>query len=247
MTKTIVARPLRKRPSLKTLKGTVMIEIILGVIFMGAVLVAVLLLTRSNDVKADARSEGQSLGEFRQAASNFFRANRSVIETAMADGTGADQWCRIGVAADGTGGTQTSSITKHTCAFDASLMAAKGLWPNGLATGTRDSRFVVIFRQIYHSTTPTMATGDVDALFVLSPLNGALEPSVVTSDTVDQLTAAKSAGGGAGGYVPLGRMGACTVQASSTTYEACGNGWKVNLSDFLDSAQISAMADSLPN
>ncbi len=63
----------------------------------------------------------------------------------------------------------------------------------------------------------------------------------------DETQAGMAAMGGMGGFVPVGTMGACTTARSTTTYEACGNGWKVNLANFVDASELTAFANALPN
>ncbi|MFC0170741.1 hypothetical protein ACFFKC_21990 [Pseudoduganella danionis] len=145
--------------------------------------------------------------------------------------------CLINIVEDESGWTVSVGATNHTCAFDATNIKAKGVWPSGLQINMINGRYVAIVRQILAAGTPTGADG---MLVVLSPLSNG---NVLTSGTVafsgdiaraaEQLQAGATALGGTGGYIPPGKdTGAC--QYNATTKEVCGTNWKVNLADFLN-------------
>lgn len=115
----------------------------------------------------------------------------------METGTGADQYCLVGVNPDGTGGTQKNNTTLKTCAFDATLLVAKGQWPAGAGpTETRNGRFTVILRRSYDST--PAPTGGHEALFVLASPSGTLSAAAMTKETSTALAAGKTTLGSVG-------------------------------------------------
>lgn len=235
------------RTTTKHAHGFVLLEIMIGVVILGTVLGFALALQRNNDAAQSGRGSGEQLAAFIQVANTFFVANRSAIDAAMVDGTGADQWCKSDVAPDGTGGVQTNSPTKHTCAFDASLLIAKGVWPAAVAQGTRDGKFVVIFRKSYDTQPTPVATGGVEALFMIASRDGTLTPASLDADRTEALTTGKSALGAPGGLVPIGDLGSCVASAGLAQLEVCGNGWKVNLNDFVDAPELAVFAAALPS
>ena len=227
--------------------GFIMMEIMLGLIVMGLVLAMALNMTMEGEDQAAGRTKAEGLSSFSQLASQYFIANRTAINSAMTDGTDKSEYCVININEDGTGGTVAQSDTKHTCAFDATLLRAKGVWPAGMSTDVMGGRHVAIARQIYDTATPPVATGGVDLLIVLASPTGALTPVKTDTRKTTELISSMTTLGGTGGIVPVGAMGSCKTQRSSSTYEICGNGWKVNLSDFIDPTEVTKFGAALPN
>ena len=238
---------LRKDTKKAIQKGFFLVELMVGLAIIGTVLLFAASLSKTSDAKVGGAESGQQLIEFTAEASKFYKTNRAVIDAAMTDGTAAAQWCKIGLAADGSGGTQANSVTKHTCAFDASLMKAKGLFNVSLSTGTRESSYVAIFRQLYDTASPPVATGASEAIFVLTPKSGALDGVIVTPEMSDEIISARTAMGGVGGMVPAGDFAGCVASRTSATFQVCGTSWKVNLTDYIDPPQLATFAASLPN
>ncbi len=228
--------------------GYFLLEIIIGLGVAGLVLAYTFGVLATGQDQADGRTDADSLASFSQLSSQYFLSNRTAIELAMTDGTAAATYCKINVAADGTGGTTTSSTTKHTCAFDTTQLRAKGLWPASLSPDTANgNRPVAIFRQIYDTATPPVATGGVDVLIVQASKTGTLTAAHTDPHTTQTLLAAQSTLGGVGGMVPVGDLGPCSAKRSTATYQVCGNGWKVNLTDFVDSSALTTFSTALPN
>lgn len=226
-------------------RGAMLVEFLIGAAVLGLVINYFLDLQRQNDVQVKAKADAEAQSMFIQVASQYFLNNRSAFDTAMDTGTGANQYCMLGVNADGTGGTQANSTTLHTCAFDANLLVAKGLWPSGLSTSTKNGRFTMILRRVYDST--PAATGGHEAFFVLASTTGSLSAVTMTRETSTALAAGKASLGTVGGYVPVGNMGGCAAIRTTSTYQACGEGWQVNLANFISSAQLTTFGNALPN
>ena len=229
----------------KAQRGAMLVEYIIGAALLGVILVFVLDLQNRNDLEMRAKSEAEGQAQFIQIASQYFLNNRAAYDTAMDTGTGADQYCLVGVSPDGTGGTQKNNTTLKTCAFDATLLIAKGQWPEGLATETRNGRFTVILRRSYDST--PSPTGGHEAFFVLASPSGTLTATTMTKETSTALAVGKTTLGSVGGYVPIGAVGACSTSRASTTYQACGDQWQVDMANFINSSELTTFGAALPN
>lgn len=219
----------------------------LGLIVMGLVLVMALKMTTTGEDQSAGRTNAEGISSFSQLASQYFLANRTAINSAMTDGTEKSEYCVINLNADGTGGTVAQSTSKHTCAFDATLLRAKGVWPTGMSTDVVGGRYVAIARQIYDNATLPVATGGVDLLIVLASPTGTLTPVKTDARKTTELISSMTTLGGTGGIVPVGAMGACKTNRSLSIYEICGNGWKVNLSDFINPTEVTTFGAALPN
>ena len=53
--------------------------------------------------------------------------------------------------------------------------------------------------------------------------------------------------GGNGGTVPDTDREVCVAKRAAATYQACGDGWKANLADFISAAELTLFANRLPN
>lgn len=226
-----------------------MLEIMIGTALLGAVLASAMLMNKQSESQVAGRNKADALASFQQLATQYFNNNRTDIEAAMG-GDAAKQAlvCRINEAADGSTATTAANSTKRTCAFDASHLVAAKLWPAGLSpnlpsnqmpvSGVNGGRYVAIARQIMNGATPT---GADEILIVLAPLDAS--NNVMTTGTVafsgtkdafsDEQKASLNALGGTGGFIPPGTdYGPC--QYNGTTKQACGNGWSVTLSNFIN-------------
>ena len=162
----------------------------------------------------------------------------------------------------GTNGTLSWSGTKKTCSFDATLLQAKNQWPD-LTINFQDPdtggqwRYVAIFRRIMTAGPDTlMGTADdvptnaADMLTMRMDIDGDLGEVLTTRAWSDDKTrqersqAGRDALGSVGGVMPVGNVGWCTT--NRTTTQICGNGWTVDLADFLDTAQLTTVRNKLP-
>lgn len=223
-------------------KGFGLVEVIIGLALAGVFLGYMLRMSTRAEAQTAGRARADVQASFQQLAAQFFTNNRTDIEAAMGgDTTKAAQYCLINVAADGSGGTNTMDSTKRTCAFDSTLLRAKNLWPAGQNVNLNSAgRYVAIARQVMTSGGSPTATGSVEMLVVVAQLDSS--GNVMTSGSatfagdpskaMQEIKAGMDALGGSGGYIPPGAdTGQC--QYNGTTKQACGNGWIVNLSDFL--------------
>lgn len=228
-------------------RGFVLLELIVAI----GILALVLSLGSAVEARGERQSSGRANADgqssFQNLAAQYFLENRTAFESAMKDGTGADTLCLINVPSSGVGGTQANSTTLKTCAFDTTFLKAKNLWPTNLSTDEVDGRWVIILRLVYDSQTPAQPTGGVEAFVPLMRTDGTLSAVGVDAQKMDEALSAMRSLGGTGGVIPVGDAGMCANQRSSATYEACGNGWKVKLSDFIDSSQLAVFSNALPN
>lgn len=228
--------------------GTSLLEIMIGIAILGGVLAVVGRIENRSDHQTTGRTNADSQATFQNLAAQYFLDNRAAYEAAMKDGTDAAVLCRINLQADGTGGLQANSTVKKTCAFDATLLRARSVWPAGASVDEAFGRYVLILRMPYDTATPPKPTGGVEGLFAVMQPGGTLAASgPMTGDLVEELTTSMRTLGGVGGLTPIGNTGPCAAMRSTATYESCGNGWKVNLADFVDAAQLAVFANALPN
>ena len=228
-------------------RGISMFEVMLGTALMGLVIAYAMAVDERAGDQTTGRADADAMTSFGNIAAEYFLSNRAGMNAAMQAGTSASTYCRMGVNADGSGGTTVNSTTKKTCALDATHLRANKLWPANMSVDARGGRYVAIFRTIYDTQATPQPTGGVDMLIVLAPTSGALSPVTMDRRLTDEIQAGSAAMGGVGGFVPIGTLGACTANRASATYEACGNGWKISLSDFIDSAALTIFANALPN
>jgi type II secretory pathway pseudopilin PulG len=234
--------PVHKKKRLQ--KGLSILEVTIGMALLGLVLTYSLTLNQRSVEQTAGRNAADSASNFQQLAAQYYALNRTAMDTAMTDGTDAATYCRVNVNADGTGGATANSTTLRTCAFDTTQLRARGVWPRGASVDTLGGRYTAIVRRIYNGTTPTGAS---DMLIVLAQPSGTLTPVVKESRIMGELSASMDAMGGTGGMVPVGEAGACRTVRASSTLQACGHGWQVNLSDFLSPAQLTTFSNALPN
>lgn len=163
----------------------------------------------------------------------------------------------------GANGTLAWSSTKKTCAMDATLLQAKSQWP-GLPIDFQDPamggqwRYVAIFRRVMApgpdsilGNADDVATDAADMMTLRMDGDGNLGTAVTAADwnkdveRKQRTGAARDALGSTGGTMPIGAVGWCTT--NKTTTQVCGNGWNVNLSDFLDATQLTTVRNKLPS
>ena len=224
--------------------GFGLIEIMIGIVILGSVLAWAFRVEQRGEDQGQGRTKAEGLASFQHVAIQYFGANRSSIEKAMSDGTDAALWCKLDVAADGTGGTVANSTTLHTCAFDTTWLKFKNLLPANMQVNANGGRYAAIVRQIYSGASPT---GADDMLVVLYQPGGSLTAVAADPRRSDELMSGMETMGGTGGLVPVGNMAFCTTKRSSATYQVCGNGWTANLADFVSPAQVTTFGLALPN
>ena len=164
----------------------------------------------------------------------------------MADGTGAGQLCRLAInPVDGSGGALANSTTLHTCAVDATLLAYLKALPPGLRPrNAYGETWVAIHRLVNGDGSPSAA---VETLFVSAAVAGG--GGVVPADP-QRWQIARSAttqlerGGGA---IPDTDRSTCIARRAVATYQACGDGWKADLLQFINATELGKFGNRLPN
>lgn len=230
--------------SIKKQRGVGLAELLVGTAIMATVMVFVTsMISRAASDKI-AHGVADDFVSFQSASARYFEANRAAIKAAAIDGTGADKVCIVNVNASGIG-TAANSVTLHTCAFDASLLKYSRALPDGVAaTNVYGQKWVAIFRVIYDAagTTPT---DSVDMLTVAT--DGTATTEDVDKRRWNQVAEAAASAGGNMGVLPDGNRGSCLAERASATYKACGNGWQVDLKQFISQSELAVFAAGLPN
>lgn len=184
--------------------------------------------------------EADKLAQFQYFVSAYFMQNREAMLNAMWDGTDADKHCVVGATAYDlatdtfSGGITARSSSLKTCAIDERFLNYRGYWKGNVAD-VSDSRYVAIFKRRSDSST------DAEAFIAKMSPSGVL--SQVSN--VDQAMAIQGKLGSRAGYIPIGSAGPCV--STKTNPRACGASWTVDLSDFIDSAQLTRVKTVLPN
>jgi type II secretory pathway pseudopilin PulG len=226
--------------------GFALADLLLAVAAMGLILAAAMpLLARQGDELA-AKSIADDLRMFRLGAEEHFRSNRAAYEAAMADGTGAAQLCRLGVnPVDGTGGAQANSTTLHTCAVDGTWLAyLKALPPELRPRNAYGESWVAIHRLVNADGSPSAG---VETLFVSAAVasGGGAVPADPQRWQIARSAATQLERGG--GAIPDTDRSTCIARRVVATYQACGDGWKADLSQFINATELGQFGNRLPN
>lgn len=228
-------------------KGVTLLEITLAVAVVAVLVIMFMpLIIKSGDDR-QAKLTSDEFTQFRAAASSHFQANRSVYQAAMTAGTDTAKLCMVNVnTTTGTGGTNTYDATLHRCAIDTTMLKFLRALPDTVSDNNAyNERWVAIFKAVYDTATPPAPTGGVEMLIVSALTNNTT--SVVSPDERRFGKAVVAAGhvAGQGGFVPDTDRSVCVAKRSLNKYEACGTGWKVNLSDFLTGTEVSTFGNRL--
>ena len=226
--------------------GFALADLLLSVAAMGLILAAAMpLLARQGDELA-AKSIADDLRLFRLGAEEHFRSNRAAYEAAMADGTGGGQLCRLGInPVDGSGGLQAYSTVLHTCAVDGTQLSYLGALPPELRPRNAYSEsWVAIHRLVDAGGT---ASAGVETLFVSAAVTsgGAAVPADARRWQIARSAATQLERGG--GAVPDTDRSTCVARRVMSTYQACGDGWKADLAQFVNAAELGQFSNRLPN
>lgn len=229
-------------------RGIALAELALAVALTAVLYMSISpLIIRSEDVGV-AKSAATDYTAFRAAASAHFLSNRGAYDAAMKDGTGAAALCKVGVAADGSGGTVVNSTTMHRCAVDASMFHFLQALPSSVSNKNRyGETWVAIFKQVYDTQAVPAPTGAVEMYIVSARVDGVA--TLVASDprAYEEAITASGFVSGQGGVVPDADRSTCVASRAKGTYQACGSGWKANLADFLESGEVTSFASRLSN
>ena len=220
-----------------TERGWSLLEMIVGLGLLAVVLAGGLSLQKRLADRQLGQQQADAVSNFTQLAVQYFLAHRLAMEARMAGlVSDAPNPCLINVSLPSGVGQAAFDSVKHTCAIDASLLLALGLWPSGVPIDDGAQRLVAIFRQVYWAG---QATGADEVLVLSAALQNGLvlgqgEVAFKGQDSsfLEQTQASLSLLGGAGGFVPPGHdFGSC--QFNSVIKQVCGKAWAVTLSDFL--------------
>lgn len=236
-------------------RGISLIESIIAVGLMGA---AVVLVTqyRSSESSVDTgRKDGQTLQSFQALAAQYFINNRSEIEAAINASSSSDAMVKkhcVGFIEniDGELNDQNGKVlwsgTKNTCAFDLTLLQHKGLSPAFNVSHAHPSggvgtfRHVAVFRREAGPVPDTLSADTQMLVLAVAENGGGSVP--ITSPVIKNFQGQMRVLGESGGVVPVGQYGNCT--ANSTKVEVCGQGWRFDLSDWVDN--MAPIQDLLP-
>jgi hypothetical protein len=226
-----------EKTPLRTQWGSGLLELLLSLAVMATVSLSVINMSQRAQSKERGRWMADTLQSFTQVAAQYFIANRSAIEIILSgELKEAAQFCAINVTDKTPSGVPSANALKHTCAVDASFLRARGLWPESLPLNAGQSRWAAVFRQLQ---APDGGSAAQEMLVFLAVLDqGSIKTQGATAYTglmpefVEQTQASLASLGAMGGYIPPGKdYGAC--QYNALLKQACGQGWRVNLEDFL--------------
>lgn len=266
-------------------KGFSIIEILIGIAVMGGALAFYLKLQTEHNRNDTAAAQGQQLKETQELFRRYFYANRQEIllatGAASASDTNVQKHCVVMVpnhtatVAPGnnpgnpgsngllawSGGSGIGTGLK-TCAFDLSLLRARGVFVPGtlpishIGANTGGGwRYAAIIKRV-RMPGPNNILGDSDDV-----LGSDAEMLIVKLDEDRSLSGLSHdlwrAGGlrqhtlqkikplgSAGGYLPVGQGGACSSTRTSTT--VCGSSWTLDMSQWIASTQLSTHRNAMP-
>lgn len=229
--------------------GASMLEVALAVVLISVIFMGMTPLILKNQDVTVAKSISQSYTQFWTAASAHFEANRSAYISAMTDGTGADQLCKVNVdSMTGAGGEETYSADVHRCALDTSMLKFVSALPASVSdTNAYGERWVAIYKLVYDQQSPPQPTGGVEQLVVSAAVHGQELTFAPSTSTYDRALTAAGFTSGSAGVVPDADRSTCVASRSSGVFEACGSGWRINLADYLSAAELQAFANRLMN
>jgi prepilin-type N-terminal cleavage/methylation domain-containing protein len=258
--------------------GFSLMEVIMGMAIIGTVMAFVIRMNDDQLASNQGRIKAEEFSTFQQLAAQYFSANRTEMLAAMGEttvGASAQSHCVIKVtdpnqpiapgstpATVGANGTLAWSNDLDTCAFDATLLIAKRVWPNGVPINFIDPdvggdwRYVAIFKRVMGAgpdgvlgNADDALTENVEMLVLQMDVDGALgtvSPNLWRADSRRRIEAEsqRSILGASGGTMPIGNVGWCQTTQAQT--DVCGNGWTVNLQRFLDATQLATVRSALP-
>lgn len=238
-----------KRQQARHQRGIAVIEMALGIVVLALLLGALMPWYLKSTDSAKAKNTADTLTQFRAAASSHFQANRKAYIAAMTDGTDADKLCLVNAnPTTGLGGTNTYDATLHRCAVDANFLKFVSALPvNAPVNNAYSERWVAVFKLVYDKQVPPVPTGGVEMLVVSATVDNTKPVVAADARRYDTALTAASYVAGQGGVVPDADRSTCVASRATNTYQACGAGWRYNLSDFLTSAEITAFSQRLSN
>jgi len=222
-------------PALNSARGISLVEVLLAIAVATAMLAGAFKLMVDNQRELRAQRVAEHLQTVQQAAAEYFLLHRGEMLDAMADGEPTPRHCRIAIDENGEGGSATHNGQLHTCTLDTSVLRHAGLLPAQFSPNNAyGEQWLAIFRRIYYNNE---ATGHADMLLV-----AVQEDPLPYGTRYQDSLAVMNRLGGSGGLIPDGVRGPCVFDPAAERFDACGNGWRVNLRDFLDDNALSRIA-----
>jgi len=221
-------------------RGVTLLEALLATAIAALMLGALIQLLSDAQSELRAKNAADQLQNFQRVAAHYFQSNRSQVMQAMEnDNTKqAGDYCRVNVKLDGTGGQAAFDTKHHTCMIDTSFLQAKRLLPERGANKTvHGEKLVAIFKRRYDDDKDIL-TQDVEML-VLTVLDDKAH-YVPNKSRFMESTSIANYMGATGGVLPDRDRGKCKVDKGKNVFEICGNGWKLDLGDFVSSSQLGA-------
>jgi type II secretory pathway pseudopilin PulG len=239
-----------------------LLEVLFGLVIVGLLMVQALQLKAANDKRVLARFKADNLAAFQRVASQYYLTNRQAMDAAMASGDPRSirDHCRVydqvpanldtyeppqAYDAMVVGGVSRGA----TCALDALWLKRRGVWPDNIRIEVDSGvRWVAIFKMFNEPS--DVRDGSVEMLVVLAPFtNTAYNNVAVPHDQLPFLHTARDSLGATGGLLPKGDAIQCATQLAvggkPERLEACGNGWAVQLTDFVSSSQLQVLRGRL--
>lgn len=227
-------------------RGLALADLLLAVAALGIMLAAALPFVARQGDELAARALADELRLFRIGAEEHFKSNRAAYEAAMADGTGAGQLCRLGInPVDGSGGVVAHSTSLHTCAVDGSLLAYLKALPPGLRPrNAYGGSWVAIHRLVDASGSPSAGVETLLVSAAVASAGSAVPVDPQRWQIVRHAAAQLERGGGG---IPDTDRSTCIARRAVATYQACGDGWKANLAQFVNATELTLFGNRLPN
>jgi len=227
-------------------RGVTLLEALLATAIAALMLGTLMKLLSDSQTELRAKNVADQIQNFQRVATHYYQSNRSQIMQAMEnDNNGeAGEYCRIDLDKNGKGGTPAFDLKNNTCMIDASLLKARRLLPErGTDKTAHGEKLVAIFKRRQDEDTQ-MLTQDVEML-VLTVLDKKASGYTRNKSRFVESTSIANYMGATGGVLPDQDRGKCIVDKSKGLYEICGNGWKLDLRDFLDSGQMGSFRSLL--
>jgi|GEM_PF-882031 len=224
----------------KSQRGVTLLEALLATAIAALMLGTLMQLLSDSQTELRAKNVADQIQNFQRVAAHYYQSNRSQIMQAMEnDSNGeAGEYCRVNLDKNGKGGTPAFDLNKNTCMIDASLLQARRLLPErGTNKTAHGEKLVAIFKRRYDDDKEIL-TQDVEML-VLTVLDKKSNGYTRNKARFSESSSIANYMGATGGVLPDQDRGKCIVDKSKGLFEVCGNGWKLDLQDFLDNSQLS--------
>jgi len=221
-------------------RGVTLLEALLATAIAALMMGALIQLLSESQTELRAKNVAEQIQNFQRVAANYFQSNRSQVMQAMENDNSreAGQYCRVNVKMDGTGGQAAFDTKNHTCMIDASFLQARRMLPErGTHRTVHGEKLVAIFKRRYDEDN-ALLTQDVEML-VLTVLEDNAQYTKNQARFMESSSIASYMGAN-GGVLPDRDRGKCKADKAKGVYEICGNGWKLQLEDFVGSNQLGA-------